>query len=139
MKIRRAALALALASAACAQLLVSVPSSIVNDYETQSSVAAGATATIQSQSASGKRLLGFEVWSSVAHKDLVYTINGGSTSSSPVIVSGAPAYQVDAYKVPDPNIAVLGSAGGTNAFQISVTNLDANATADISVTFHYSN
>ena len=132
-------LALLLVSAASAQLNTSAIKTPTNDYQISVSVPPGAAVDLTSSSASGKKLLALECWSSVATKLNTFTVNNGTESTNPVSVGGSPASVAYWWKTPDPEFIVLGSSAGTDAFRVRATNLDSANAADIACVFRYSN
>jgi hypothetical protein len=121
-----------------AQLQVSSRVSPVNDYQTSLAVPANQTVTINSLAASNTKLIGVDVWSSVAYKALIYTVVNSVQSTNPVAVGGAPAFSSFQWRTPDVVFVTLGSSGGTDNYQIKITNLDGASSADFFVSFHYS-
>jgi len=120
------------------ELLMSNPASFTNDYQVALATPALTPTTITSSTVTNKRLRGFEIWSSVGVKALVYTLSNGVQSSSPVVVGGAAPGMTFEWIAPYPDFVMTGNTGGQDAFQIVATNLNSNNAADIHVVFHYS-
>jgi len=108
----------------------------VNDYQTSAALAAGATATLTSSAADGKKLAGLDVWTTVAYKVSIHTFDD-DVGSNPLAVGGGQAYQPFMWRTPTRGYISLGSTAGTDAFRALVTNLDDANPADIFAVFHY--
>lgn len=115
---------------------IGTPSNPVNNYQTSAAVAAGASAALTTTEAAAKRLTGVEVWSSVACKVTLHTVDNGVESGT-LVIGGFQAFQGWQYKTSHRNYIILGTTAGVDAFRVNVTNLDDANAADVYATFHY--
>ena len=116
---------------------VETPTNPVNNYQTSASLAAGSAVNLDTPEAASKKLSGVEVWSSVAFRVRIYTVDNAVESTDPYAVGGAAAFQSWQWKPPHRNYVTLGATAGLDAFRAEVTNLDDNLAADVYATFHY--
>jgi len=113
------------------------PTGTAVDRQTASSTAAGATATLTSASADGKKLAKIICWSSTPFKAEVFTVDN-SVESSAKATGGSQAYVPWEFTPPHRSYISLGSTGGTDAFRVKMTNGDNSSAADQYATFFYS-
>lgn len=107
------------------------------DGTTPTNVAAGAEGNIDSVEAANKKLAQVTVWSSVAFRARLYTVDNAVESTNPFAVGGAPAHGSWVYEPPHRNYITLGSTAGLDAFRVEVKNLDDTQAADFYAVFHY--
>lgn len=105
----------------------------VVDYQTSAALAAGATVSLTSAEAAGKKLAGVDVWSSVPFKVTLHTVDN-SVESAVKGIGGADALCAWQLRLPVGYVA-LGTTAGTDAFRVKVTNLDQDRTADVYAVF----
>lgn len=113
------------------------PTNPVKDYVTSSALAAGGTANLDTAEAASKKLRQIIVWSTVAFKAFLYTVDDGVESSEPFAVGGGQAFQPFTYHTPHRNYVTLGANAGADTFRAKVTNLDDSNAADVFATFMY--
>jgi hypothetical protein len=112
------------------------PTNPVTNTQTSTAVAAGATANVDSAEAASKKLAWIDVWSSVAWKGEIFTVDNGSESTRKGI-TGGPPMEATFWKPSHRNYITLGATAGTDAFRLKFTNLDDTNAADAHVIFHY--
>jgi len=113
------------------------PTNPVNAYVTISGLTAGSADHLTTPEAAGKKLAAVEVWSSVAFKAFLHTVDNSVESTNPLVVGGGEAFQPFKYKPSHRSYITLGTTAGLDAFRMKVTNLDDANAADIYATFHY--
>ncbi len=116
---------------------VETPTNPVNNYQTSASLAAGSAVDLTTPEAASKKLTAVEVWSSVAFRARVYTVDNAVESTDPYAVGGGQGFTSWQWKPPHRNYVTLGATAGLDAFRVEVTNLDDNLAADVYATFHY--
>lgn len=115
------------------------PTSPTNEYETSAALAAGSSASLTTSEAGGQSLALVEVWSSVAFKVALHTVDDGVESTDPVAIGGAPAFTSWSWKPTHRTYVSLSANAGLDAFRAKITNLDNSNAADVYATFHYEN
>jgi hypothetical protein len=113
------------------------PTNPVNDYQTSAALAAGSSVDLTTPEATSKKLAAIEVWSSVAFKSFVHTVDNAVESTDPVAVGGGQADEPFLFRTTHRDYITLGATAGLDAFRVKVTNLDDNLAADVYATFHY--
>lgn len=107
------------------------------DATTPTNVAAGAEGDIDTPEAASKKLALMQVWSSVAFRCRVYTVDNGVESTDPVAVGGAVAFGTFEFRPTHRDYVTLGATAGLDAFRAEVKNLDDNQAADFYMVAHY--
>ncbi len=118
----------------------SVPTNPVTDGTngtTPVNIGEGLEGNLDSPEAASKKLVQVTVWSSVAFRARLYTVDNGVESTDPLAVGGAPAHGVWVYNTPHRDYVTLGSTAGLDAFRVECKNLDDNNDADFYAVFHY--
>jgi hypothetical protein len=113
------------------------PTNPVNEYETSAALAAGSTATLTTAEAGGKSLAAVEVWSSVAYKVVLHTVDDAVESTDPIAIGGAQAHAAWNWNPTHRSYVSLTANAGLDAFRVKITNLDDSNAADVYATFHY--
>jgi hypothetical protein len=114
------------------------PTNPVTEHVTSASLAAGASADLTTSEAASKKLAKVIVWSSVAYRVRLYTVDNAVESTNPVGVGGAPAMTAWTWDAPHRDYVTLGATAGLDAFRAEVTNLDDNLAADVYAQFYFS-
>ena len=112
------------------------PTNPVIDSQTAAALAAGASADVDSSEAASKKLSAIFIWSSVAWKGEVHTVDDAVESGRLGITGGA-AFQSVQFKPTHRDYIQLGTTAGADNFRVAVTNLNDNQAADVHVVFHY--
>ena len=115
----------------------STPTNPVVSYQTSAALAAGSTASLTTPEATSKKLRMVCLWSSVAFKAAIHTVNNATESTDPVAVVGAESMGTVCWNSPHRNYVTLGATAGLDAFRAKVTNLDDSNAADVYATFYY--
>ena len=112
------------------------PTNPVVDSQTSVAVAAGASADIDSSEAASKKLAMITVWSSVAWKGEIHTVDN-AVESPRLGITGGQAFQAVQFKPTHRDYIQTGTTAGADNFRVEFTNLDDNQAADAHVVFHY--
>lgn len=115
---------------------VDTPTNPFNDTQTSVAVAAGATVDIDGADDDNRNLAWVDVWSSVAWKGEVFTVDNGVESGRKG-VTGGPAMTGVQYIPTHRTYIAVGATAGVDSFRLKFTNLDDNQAADAHVVFHY--
>ena len=113
------------------------PNTPANKYVTSASLAAGASANLDTGDIGAQRCTGIEVWSTVAYKIAAYKILNAVTDTDPTVIGGGQAFVPFIWKPPHPDYMKTTSSAGVDGFRVTVTNLDDANAADVYATFHY--
>jgi len=111
------------------------PTTPVSEYVTSADVAAGATASLTTAERGGKKLKKVTVWSTVAYRAFIYTVDNAVESTNPIAILGGRAFEKTEYEPPHKDYHVLGVTAGLDAFRVKFINLDQNA-ADAHAQFY---
>lgn len=116
------------------------PTNPVTSYQTSASLAAGASVALTTPEAAGKKLRQVIIWSSVAFKATLHTVDNAVESSGATGIKGiggGSAFDPCILTMPHRNYCVLGTTAGLDAFRVNVTNLDDLSAADVYAVFYY--
>lgn len=112
------------------------PTSPTTTYVTSASVAAGATANLDTGELGAVKCSGIEWWSSVAYKVAVYRILNTVPDTNPTFVGGGQAFQSCQWKPPHPSYFAITASAGVDGYRTIFTNLDDANAADAYATYH---
>jgi hypothetical protein len=100
-------------------------------------VSSEATSDLTTAELASTQLTKLVVWSSVAFKVRLYTVDNAVESTNPIVVGGGGPFQAFTWDAPHHDYVTLGATAGLDAYRAEVTNLDSKDAADIYATFHY--
>ncbi len=100
-------------------------------------VAAGSEGDITTVAADDKKLVLMTIWSSVAFRARVYTVDNAVESTDPVAVGGASAHNSWEFRPTHRSYVTVGNTAGLDAFRVEVKNLDDSLAADFYMVAHY--
>lgn len=112
------------------------PTNPVVSYQTSSALAAGSSVALTTAEAASKKLTRVTVWSSVAFKATLTTVDNAAESAVKGIGGGQPN-QPYIWQARHRNYITLGATAGLDAFRVNVTNLDNTQAADVYAVFEY--
>lgn len=116
---------------------IGAPTSPLNKYVTSASLAAGASANLDTGEIGAQRLSAIEVWCSAAYKAELRKILNTVADTDPTVIGGAQPMNSFQWKPPHLDYCKTTASAGTDGFRITVTNLDDANAADVYATFHY--
>ncbi len=112
------------------------PTNPVNDSVTSVAVAVATPTDIDGADDDSRKLAWIDIWSSVAWKGEVFTVDN-AVESSRKGMTGGPAHTAVQYIPVHEDFIQVGATAGVDSFRLKVTNLDDNLAADFHVVFHY--
>lgn len=112
------------------------PTNPVINTQTSTSIAPATPTNIDSAEAAGKKLRKIDVWSSVAWKGEIFTVDNAVESTRKGVIGGSPGQSVQ-FVTPHRNYITLGTTAGADTFRLKFTNLDDTLSADAHVVFFY--
>ncbi len=112
------------------------PTNPVNDSQTSVAVAVATPTDIDGLDDDSRKLSWIDIWSSVAWKGEIFTVDN-AVESSRKGMTGGPAHTAVQYVPVHEDFIQVGATAGVDAFRLKVTNLDDNLAADFHVIFHY--
>jgi len=112
------------------------PTSPVVSAQTSAALAAGSAAALNTAEAASQKLRKVYVWSTVAFKFTVHTVDNG-VESAVKGYGGGQAFQMAEYMPPHKDYITLGATAGADNFRVNVTNLDDTNAADVYATIFY--
>jgi hypothetical protein len=112
------------------------PANPVNDSQTSVAVAPATPTDIDGLDDDNRKLAWIDIWSSVAYKAEIFTVDNAVESSRKGVTGGS-AHEGVQYIPEHEDFIQVGATAGVDAFRVKVTNLDDNLAADFHVVFHY--
>lgn len=111
----------------------------VTNYQTSAALAAGSTVALTTPEAASKRLKAVHVWSTVAFKATLHTVDNAVESAVKGIGGGPPFVPWGWPGAGGPSVeyVTLGATAGLDAFRVNVTNMDDANAADVHAVFYY--
>ena len=128
--------ALSVDSTGALNVVVGSVTNPVISAQTSAALAAGAAAALSTAEAAAKKLRKVIVWSTVAIKVTLTTVDN-AVESGVKAVGGAQAFNEWVYDDPSKAYITLGTTAGLDAFRANITNLDDANAADVYATFYY--
>lgn len=103
-----------------------VPTNPAIDYASSTNLDASGTVNLDTGERASKKLRAVEVFCSVPFKAALHTVDNGSESASPKGIGGSLGEGYWRWDSPSRDYVFTGTTGGTDAFRVKVTSLDAN-------------
>lgn len=114
----------------------STPTTPTVAYVTSASLAAGASVALDTPEAAAMKLVKVIVWTSVAFKATITTVDN-AVESAVKALGGGPAFRPWEFASPHKDYITLGTTAGADKFRCNVSNLDDANAADVYATFYY--